>query len=783
MENPLEIKCISEIQKWNSSNNNFINIQASEIIDSETIKFVMYNNETNIKFDFYTNTDLDYFFLENNSSNDTNLLLNEINLFIFSNESKKIDEVLDYIFSILSKSKNISDTNIVEVDVFNTCDMEDLDQITKKEWSKKDKLLRNNQKDINYFNIPQKLIYTSDIIFNIVSNEILSFNKKYDYLKIITEDNNIYKIIVQLNYKNSKKNIKSELEKIKTNYGYDFIELEIDINMNLYPFYPPNVNILRPKINNSLLYSIMDVEFLKFENWNLTNTLEFIILAFYKIFEDHAVIQIDSNLNHNKKAYNEIEYSLMQLSTKYSIDSQKYEDIHVDYVKISTNKTEKSKNTKEIWKTGVGYGHNGRKEWDIQEYISNQERINLELANEINNITDYIKSYIETESNELIINIIEPSCLFTLIKNRMNGVTLLEIEKNNVIYNNIVNLVELIVDNNLWKKEEISKLLYSSLLNINNEIETYFKLNNDIEHDSDQLLVYNKIKNIFAKLKTEKNNTEIDNIESSINIYETMIKDEIFDAVEINPSISTNYTFSNEFNNNSGNFDKKSLMRITREISSIQSSLPISYSSTVFFRMDSDNVNVVKFIITGPKDTPYESGCFEFDAIFTSGYPNSPPLVKLITTGNGTVRFNPNLYNCGKVCLSLLGTWSGQKGESWNKDTSTFLQVLVSIQSLILVDQPYFNEPGWERQMNTPEGDKRSFSYNDNLRLQTARWAILNQLKNPSKGFETAINKHFYLKKDTIIKTLEKWSKETIKKDEFNKVKDEIITLLDKLEI
>lgn len=35
--------------------------------------------------------------------------------------------------------------------------------------------------------------------------------------------------------------------------------------------------------------------------------------------------------------------------------------------------------------------------------------------------------------------------------------------------------------------------------------------------------------------------------------------------------------------------------------------------------------------------------------------------VNLQTTGKGTVRFNPNLYNCGKVCLSLLGTslnWS-----------------------------------------------------------------------------------------------------------------------------
>ena len=51
------------------------------------------------------------------------------------------------------------------------------------------------------------------------------------------------------------------------------------------------------------------------------------------------------------------------------------------------------------------------------------------------------------------------------------------------------------------------------------------------------------------------------------------------------------------------------------------------------------------------------------------------PQVNLQTTGRGSVRFNPNLYNCGKVCLSLLGTWPGQKEEMWNEKASTFLQV------------------------------------------------------------------------------------------------------------
>ena len=88
---------------------------------------------------------------------------------------------------------------------------------------------------------------------------------------------------------------------------------------------------------------------------------------------------------------------------------------------------------------------------------------------------------------------------------------------------------------------------------------------------------------------------------------------------------------------------------------------------------------------------------FEFDIYFPIGYLKSPPKVKFRTTGAGLVRFNPDLYNEGKVCLSPLGTWGGAKGEEWNAENSTIIQVLVSIQSLILVPEPYYNEPGFEK--------------------------------------------------------------------------------------
>ena len=108
----------------------------------------------------------------------------------------------------------------------------------------------------------------------------------------------------------------------------------------------------------------------------------------------------------------------------------------------------------------------------------------------------------------------------------------------------------------------------------------------------------------------------------------------------------------------------------------------------------------------------------------------------------------------------MLGTWSGQKGESWIPGISTFLQVLISIQSLIMIEKPYFNEPGYERSMNTPSGIKHSNDYNDNIRFGTVAYSMIQQIKNPKPWYKDFIHEHFKLKKDEILSTIEGWKNE-----------------------
>ena len=66
---------------------------------------------------------------------------------------------------------------------------------------------------------------------------------------------------------------------------------------------------------------------------------------------------------------------------------------------------------------------------------------------------------------------------------------------------------------------------------------------------------------------------------------------------------------------------------------------------------------------------------------------------------------------------------------------STLLQVLVSIQSIIMSEDIYFNEPGFEHEQGTPEGEKKNEAYANIVRYSNIKYAMLENIKNPPKGF------------------------------------------------
>ena len=205
-----------------------------------------------------------------------------------------------------------------------------------------------------------------------------------------------------------------------------------------------------------------------------------------------------------------------------------------------------------------------------------------------------------------------------------------------------------------------------------------------------------------------------------------------------------------------GHAPPETVRRIMHEISNLNESLPCQATHAFFVRFDQHHCEFMKILITGVQDTPYAHGCYVFDVYCDPNFPTKPPRVLLETTGSNVVRFNPNLYKDGKVCLSLLGTWKGVSSELWSK-SSTLLQVCTSIQSMIMTASPIENEPG---EADKQGAGSRNLGYCNIIRYATVKHAMLQQLQSPSSVFASAIKHHFWLLKDQVLATCDTWLKE-----------------------
>jgi ubiquitin-protein ligase len=259
--------------------------------------------------------------------------------------------------------------------------------------------------------------------------------------------------------------------------------------------------------------------------------------------------------------------------------------------------------------------------------------------------------------------------------------------------------------------------------------------------------------------------------------------------------------------------------RIAGEIADFHESLSCEPTNGFFVRYDEEACDFMKVLVTGVAGTPYAGGCFVFDVYCSPRYANDfpsnllifhrgllgkaagsrhrppwaglrcdlsssprgvtsqkvekpnhfevlfdpkhfrygqqPPRLLLETTGSNTMRFSPNLYRSGKVCLSLLGTWEGSEpGETWSTGSS-LLQVLVSIQSMVMTSRPIECEPG--EQGHGAAADAKNAGYVAIIRYGTVRHAMLGQLEQPSPLFASAIRKHFAVVKEAVLTAVRGW--------------------------
>jgi ubiquitin-protein ligase len=203
-------------------------------------------------------------------------------------------------------------------------------------------------------------------------------------------------------------------------------------------------------------------------------------------------------------------------------------------------------------------------------------------------------------------------------------------------------------------------------------------------------------------------------------------------------NIKLNHDAFSECNGQLNN--KRILVRLNREVQNMLKPDNDLSKAQIYVSMPTNEIWRFKILMGGVKDTPYEGGLFKYNLYVPNTYPIRPPICHF-GSALRNVRFNPNYYVDGKICLSVLGTW----GDDWCAATN-IESVLYIIQER-MNENPMINEPGHEED---PKYKKENCEeYNNLILYETIKITIVEQFE-----YWNSYNMQKILDKDT--KTLTK---------------------------
>ena len=742
-------------------------------------------------------------------------------------------------------------------------------------------------------------IFSSNVAFERLLNEFEDLhrfngaNKFRKYIAVESKNDSVYSWDVTfMNFENG--DIARDLALVKKKFGYDYIQVRVELKEDLHPFYPPKITIVRPRLEGIVALASCQHPKFRLKNWQPMTSMTDVLLTARTFLERFARVDVTCPAN-NKRAYlngayddraSKLDLALCALtcSGETPLIPRAFEDLYerereleeeLRGVQISASSPSatlppapmtESVNDKNIvldkemeelnakllksrqqdrenkpklrgFHSGVGYSSassntnekGSRNLWDAKDAKKAQlaqDKMSSDLVDFAKEALVDISHFLakqqqqqqelqqmETEDYEdddeelaeecaRMIRVFENASLAYFLARELKICDFNNMADRAEYYTSLLECVLVFCETLVpTLKEGVREAFekYDNMRDILHQAKTFLHVTETAnkavaqdkykERDQEEIILEKTAKlivrvgtaieaNAIVDLtKDDEAMTRGSNKRKKVTTPEAREKD--LDKAYCSALSRPGFQFDNfaladtsHYKDKLRNQEKKpNTSAIARAVAMISGSLPLSVSSSAFVRVDENQAQLWSFLITGPEDTPYDSGAFIFDAMLTSDFPNKPPLVNLKTTGGGRVRFNPNLYNDGKVCLSLLGTWTGGEGEGWVPETSNMLQVILSIQSLIFVADPCFNEPGWEKDRGTDVGDKKDFEYNAVIKIATLEWAILDHVRRLNRKnnnastkdgpFDEVLRAHFLNKRDHILTSLKsKWMRE-----------------------
>ena len=182
----------------------------------------------------------------------------------------------------------------------------------------------------------------------------------------------------------------------------------------------------------------------------------------------------------------------------------------------------------------------------------------------------------------------------------------------------------------------------------------------------------------------------------------------------------------------------KTVKRILWELKDYEKNKEENNKNGIYLEYDEADIYKLDLVLVG-SDGPYLGCFFEFNIVLPSTYPFSPPKFKF-KSPDENMRIHPNLYGSGKVCLSVINTWSGPGWTACN----TILSVCNILLGMVLsLKNPLSAEPAYEKiNINNP----KAIYYKELVYCESINELLINNLRKNMTDF-----KKEYIKSNIVM--------------------------------
>jgi len=165
-----------------------------------------------------------------------------------------------------------------------------------------------------------KQVFSTDAASGILINDLVSIMESATETGIHADtiDDNIFQWNVKIKNFASSNLLEKDFEELMQRYFYDYIELQLDFAMDLYPFFPPLVKVIRPRLQGSMMLRVTTMEILKLSHWNPAKNMKTVLIDIKEFLQTWARLDFKSERNDRNRypdgAYIDIEHHLLRLA-------------------------------------------------------------------------------------------------------------------------------------------------------------------------------------------------------------------------------------------------------------------------------------------------------------------------------------------------------------------------------------------------------------------------------------------------------------------------------------